>query len=80
MKRLSRSDRYEIIKKKVREAYQETQVLMEKLQHRLNNMPENLRYSERGEAIEEAIDQLYEVCDSLRAVYVKDIYFPGAYD
>ena len=80
MKRLSRSDRYEIVRKKVREAYQETQVLMEELQRRLDNMPENLKSSERGQAFDEAIGQLYDVCDSLRAVYVKDIYFPGAYD
>ena len=80
MKRLSRSDRYEIVRKKVREAYQETQVLMEELQSRLDNMPENLRYSGKGWAVEKAIDQLYEVSDNLEDIYDKDIYFPGAYD
>jgi len=80
MKRLSRSDRYEIVRKKVREAYQETRVLIEELQCRLDNMPENLRYSETGQAIEEAIAQLYAVCDNLAYALVEDIYFPGAYD
>jgi len=80
MKRLRRSDRYEIVRKKVREAYQETQVLIEELQRCLDNMPENLRYSETGQAIKEAIDQLYVVGNYLACASVKEICFPGAYD
>ena len=80
MKRLSRSKRYKIVREKIKEAYWETRALKEELQSWLDNMPENLKYSERAHAIEVTIDQLFEVCDSLDNVLTKEIYFPGAYD
>jgi len=80
MKRLSRSERYEIAKGKIQEAFQETQALIEELQRCFDNMPENLRYSETGQAIKGTIDQLYKVYNSLGNVWIKEISFPGAYD
>lgn len=80
MERLSRNERYKIVQRKIQEAFEESQILNRELQSWLDNMPENLKSSERGQAIEEAIAQLYAVCDYLACALAEDIYFPGAYD
>ena len=77
MKKLSRSERYELALKLL-ESFEQGQALMEELQCWFDNMPENLKSSERGQAIDEAINQLYKVCDNLVDALTKKIYFPGA--
>ena len=77
MKKPSRSERYELALKLL-ESFEQGQALMKELQCWFDNMPENLKSSERGQAIEEAIGQLYKVCDNLVDALTKKIYFPGA--
>ena len=54
------------------ELLQEAQQIIEEVkdeeQEAFDNLPEPLQYSERGEAMEEAISELEEVCDSMDGI------------
>lgn len=56
---------YETFSSSLQESLSELQDITSDEQDALDNLPESLQYSERGEAMQEAIDNLEIACQSL---------------
>ena len=78
---MSRRTRLEHAMQPVEEAQSEVECLKDELTNWLENMPENLQDGAKAEALQEAIDQLDQVYDSLTEAIESagSVEFPGMF-
>ncbi|KKN59794.1 hypothetical protein LCGC14_0538850 [marine sediment metagenome] len=78
---MSRAKRLSTEMESVESAQMEVERLKDELELWLENMPENLQNSAKAEGLQEAIDQLEEICDHLQEAFDAsgNVNFPGMF-
>lgn len=79
MKFLSRRKRFANAMNKLLEAKSEFEALKEEMENWSNNLPENLQNGDRFERIDNAFNELDEICTTLEDIEGKDIEFPSMF-
>jgi DNA mismatch repair ATPase MutL len=64
----NRRKRLEAVKDKLEELYFELEAIQEEEEGALNNMPESLQESERGQAMQTAVDTIDDVMNDIESV------------
>lgn len=75
----SRARRLDDAKGIISDAKAQVQELLDEVENWSSNLPENLQSSNKGVMLEEAIDNLTEIVDSLDQAESIDVEFPGMY-
>jgi len=78
-KKKSRVTRFTEAQAKIENAGMDFVDLRDELESWLDNMPENLQESPKAEQLQEAIDELGGVIDSVEEIVYTGIEFPGAF-
>lgn len=76
-RKLSRADRFSLLQNDIINAKDGIETLRDELQDWLDNIPENLQGGSKAEQLEETIDELDTIIDSLDEAGTTDINFPG---
>ena len=79
MAKKSKGTRFAEARSRVAAEGEEFRNLRDELEEWFENMPENLQSGSKAEQIQEAIDQLEEVIDSIEGIEYTEIEFPGAF-
>lgn len=75
----SRADRFAAAMSLVSDAMSEVESLKDELEEWHGNMPENFQNGDKGNQIQEAIDNLENIYSELDSISSTDVDFPGMY-
>ena len=76
---VSRVDRFQHAKALVEEAKDEIESLRDEMQEWFDNLPENFQVGEKGETLEEAVQELEGMIGSLEEAEYVEVEFPGMF-